>query len=178
MLWKIAIVGPESSGKTTLAEALARHYGAFWLPDPSRSWLEQHGPAYTEADLVRIAAYHMDLERAALADANARGASLLFCDTDLINYRIWSQVKYGRVNPEIDRLVKEAHYDHSLLCRPDIPWEADPLRENPHDRERLFEEYERNLLERSKSYTIIEGDHQERLHLAFEALTGFASPPS
>ncbi|MBL7963603.1 MAG: ATP-binding protein [Flavobacteriales bacterium] len=167
---KIAIVGPESSGKTTLAQALAAHYGAPWVPDPSRTWLEQHGPTYTEADLVRIARYHVELEQEALRVA--RGARFLFIDTDLLNYRIWSQVKYGRVDPEIDRIVREVHYDLRLLCRPDIPWEPDPLRENPQDRERLFMIWSGELRTCGHPFVTLQGDHGARMDAAVDSING------
>jgi nicotinamide riboside kinase len=91
-------------------------------------------------------------------------------DTDILNFKIWSQEKFGRVHPEIERLVSELHYDLRLLCRPDIPWEPDPLRENPSDRDRLFTLWERELQAINAPYVIIEGDRDRRLRKAVDVL--------
>lgn len=156
---KIAIVGPESSGKTTLAEALARRYGMPWVPEFARAYLEKQGGAYSREGLLPIA-----LGQCATEDARATDApAMLFCDTDMITIRIWSEEKFGACDARIVELTEQRHYDHWLLCRPDIPWEPDPLRENPHDRERLFAGYEHMLQRLNKPYTVIGGDRNDRL---------------
>ena len=94
----------------------------------------------------------------------------LICDTDLITIRIWSEEKYGRCDPWIVRQTEQRHYDLWLLCRPDIPWEQDPLRENPLDRDRLFERYEELLRLLRKPYVIIAGDRDKRLKTATDAI--------
>ena len=154
------MVGPESSGKTTLARALSEHCRSPLVPDPSRAWLEAHGPIYSETDIPRIAAFHVQQE------ASVGEPHLVFIDTDMLNYRIWSLEKFGRVDAEVERLVSEVRYDQRLLCRPDLPWEPDPLRENPHDRERLFEVWGRELKTLGLPYTVIEGTLEERITLA------------
>lgn len=191
---QIAIVGPESTGKTTLCEALAAHYAAPFVEECARDLLADKQGKYDEDDLQVIASVQHDIgilrenegwrRHEAVYDFMLPGYDpferdvhmaprvripempLMLYDTDMITIKIWSQEKFGRVHPAIDELVAETHYDHWLLCRPDIPWEADPLRENPHDRDRLFEVYERTLKELNKPYTVVEGDHLQRMRKA------------
>ncbi len=81
----------------------------------------------------------------------------------MINIRIWSEEKFGNCDARIVELSETRHYDHWLLCRPDLPWEADPLRENPHDRDRLFDVHEAMLRSLKKPFGIIEGVGERRL---------------
>lgn len=177
---KIAIVGPESSGKTSLAEALMVHYHGGYISEVSREYLEGIERPYEEHDLLEITRSIEELHAGAEDVVREHGAAIsgqqpeqverirrpVFYDTDTLNIRIWSQEKYGRVHPEIDRSVQETRYTWRLLCRPDIPWEPDPFRENPHDRDRLFEIWQRELKALSLPYTIIEGTHEQRMRTA------------
>ena len=94
----------------------------------------------------------------------------MVCDTDMITVRIWSEEKYGRCDPWIMQQSEERHYDLWLLCKPDMPWQADPLRENPHDRDRLFGVYEGMLKWLEKPYVIMQGDREHRLADASKAI--------
>lgn len=161
---KIAIVGPESSGKTTLCQALAAHFAAPWVPEYAREYLEARNGRYAQADLLNIAAGQCAGEDRALQ----QGTPLVLSDTDMVTIRIWSEEKFGGCDAGLIELSKNRHYDHWLLCRPDFPWEPDPLRENPHDRDRLFGVYERTLTELGKPFSIIEGDHAGRMRTATE----------
>ncbi len=177
---KIAIVGPESSGKTSLAEALMVHYHGGYISEVSREYLEGIERPYEEHDLLEITRSIEELHAGAEDVVREHEAAIsgqqpeqmerirrpVFYDTDTLNIRIWSQEKYGRVHPEIDRSVQETRYTWRLLCRPDIPWEPDPFRENPHDRDRLFEVWQRELKALSLPYTIIEGTHEQRMRTA------------
>lgn len=162
----IAIVGPESSGKTTLTEALAHHYRCAWAKEYARVVLEEDGPSYAEEDLLAFAQGQMLALGEAIQLAERTPPPLVFCDTDIITIRIWSQEVYGRCHPLIDQLARQVAFDHWFLCKPDIPWEPDPLRENPHDRDRLFMIYAKMLNELGKPYTVIEGDHEQRMRTA------------
>lgn len=167
---KIAIVGPESSGKTSLCEALVVHFSCLLVKEYARAHLEEHGPKYTEHELLSIAKGQMLAEAETEKLAEEAEVQLIFCDTDMITIRIWSEEVFGRCAPELIALSEQRHYDHWLLCRPDIPWESDPLRENPHDRDRLFDVYEAMLKELGKPYTIIEGEREQRLAAAVKAV--------
>ena len=166
VLFRIAIIGPESSGKTTLTEALAHHYRCAYTKEYARYYLEEHGPDYTHEDLPHIAQGQLMVEAESQRLAEQHGGGLVLCDTDMMTVRIWSEVKYGTSDPLLVRLAKDVQYDLRLLCRPDIPWKPDPLRENPHDRDRLFAIWERELTTLGLPYTIIEGTHEQRMRTA------------
>ncbi|WKZ66038.1 MAG: ATP-binding protein [Flavobacteriales bacterium] len=167
---RIAIVGPESSGKTTLALELSERLGAAAVPEAARAFLTGLGRPYAEADLLTIAKLQVEREELE-ADASGRsGSGLLLCDTDLLTIRIWSEEKFGRCDPWIVAECERRRYDLWLLCRPDIPWEPDPLRENPHDRERLFVAYASRLQRLARPFRIIEGTLEQRLATAWAAI--------
>lgn len=163
---RIAVVGPESSGKTTLCEALAAQGGARMVPEMAREFLEHLGRRYVEADLLHIAEAQIERE-----DELAMGYDgVLVCDTDLITIRIWSEEKFGRCDPWVTQQSEQRFYDLWLLCKADIPWAFDPLRENPHDRDRLFDVY-KSLLDRlGKPYVIMQGGRDHRLVEATKAI--------
>ena len=159
---RIVFTGPESSGKTTLTQHLAAHYGAPWVPEYARVYLEKQLTGYTEADLTKIAEGQLYRENR----ISAGSPPLLLCDTDLLTIKIWSEYKYQRTAPWILEQIRERHYDYYFLCRPDVPWEADPLRENPHDREALYDRYRDELDALGKTYVEIGGSLTERMQKA------------
>lgn len=168
---RIVITGPESSGKTTLAQGLAIAYDTIWVSEMARPYLETKegfgtAKGYVEKDLLNIAELQLRVEDSYAASISPDRSQLLFCDTDLITIRIWGEEKFGRSDPWIVEQTEARHYDLWLLCSPDMPWEPDPLRENPHDRERLFDVYERTLQQLRKPYVIIRGPHEERMRTA------------
>lgn len=124
---KMAVIGAESTGKSTLCEQLARHFQTVCTVEFARAYLPSLENQYTEEDLLTIAKGQLELEREALSRANR----FLFCDTDIMNIRVWSEVKFGRCSPELLALASNQEYDMYLLLLPDRPWEFDPLRENP-----------------------------------------------
>jgi nicotinamide riboside kinase len=137
-----------------------------WGGEHARYHLEQLGRPYLESDLLDIAYGQVMLE-----DEATRGVSrVVLCDTDMITIRIWSEEVFGRCAPELIALSEQRLYDHWLLCRPDIPWEPDPLRENPHDRDRLFLVYEAMLRKLGKPFTIVEGEREHRMAIAVRAV--------
>ena len=162
--------GAESSGKTTLAQDLAAGLGAPLVPELSRLYLEARRAAaadfvYAAADLLAIARLQHARER----DGVAEGPPLLICDTDLLVIEVWSEVKYGECHPWIRRTLREAAESgtrHYLLCDWRIPWQADPLRENPHDRDVLHERYLAKLRDYGFDYTLVQGDPEQRLATA------------
>ena len=138
---KIAIVGPESTGKSTLAEGLAKHYQTVWVPEYARGYLNKLGRGYDQSDLIKIAHGQLRLEDEWENDAKR----FLFCDTNLVVIKIWSDFKYGNCAPEILQRMHERKYDLHLLTNIDLPWEADPQREHPDKRLELFNLYEKDL---------------------------------
>lgn len=156
---RIAITGPESSGKTLLAQALAKEIGATYIPEYARTFLEEFGPGYNQEDLDTMALGHLN-------QIEESEAQLLVVDTDFIVFKVWSEYKYDFASPLIHSYISEEYFDLHLLCAPDIPWEEDPLRENPQDREKLFEQYVAALERYKKKYIIVTGSEEERLQKA------------
>lgn len=170
-MYKVVITGTESSGKTSLAEALAKHFGTRWVPEAVRQYFAERAPSfpvngYVEEELLAIAKRQLEVEREVVSKGEEEGRSVVFCDTDLITIRIWGEEKFGRSDPWIVEQTEIRPYDLWLLCAPDIPWEPDPLRENPHDRDRLFEVYERTLQQLGKPYVVVSGPHEARMGTA------------
>ena len=138
----VAIVGPESSGKTTLAMQLAKRFDAPWLPEFARAYLAGRS-GYDEADLERIARGQLAAEQALLAARHP----LVVLDTDLIVIHVWWQEKYGHVPTWVAEHLRGQAPRCYLLAQPDLAWEPDPLRESPGDRGRLLDVY-RDVLDR------------------------------
>lgn len=163
---RIAIVGPECTGKTDLAMFLAAHYKSAWVPEFARQYLERLERPYHKGDLVTIAKGQLALEDAMAAKAD----TFLFCDTNLVVIKIWSEFKYGSCDPEILDLLQQRTYDLHLLTNIDLPWQDDPLREHPHKREELFELYEAELVNTNTHFVKIRGTYGERRESALQAV--------
>ena len=150
---KIAITGPESSGKTTLTEALADYFGVAPIPEYAREYFNENGLEYTQEDLDDIAEGHAENLQIFLTEKSP----VNIVDTDFIVLKIWSEYKYKFASNYINSLVSENHFDLHILCAPDIPWEKDPMRENPNDRHELFEQYVHTLNKFKKDFIIVNG---------------------
>ena len=152
---KIAFTGPESSGKTTMAELIAEAYSTTFIPEYAREFLKDK-ITYTLADLDEIAKQQVEL-------CKASKNTLVISDTEMAVMLIWSHEKFKEVSPTIQSYWEAQDFDHLFLCAPDIPWEADKLRENPLDRERLFQLYEVVLENSKKPFTILKGTIEQRI---------------
>lgn len=175
---RIVLTGPESTGKSRLAAHLAKRYGVPCAREYARIYLEAHGPAYDYARLRLLAGDHLVHQARAVPPA----APLGVLDTDLVNYKIWCEVVFGRCPPEIlDALARETNHVY-LLCAPDVPWTPDPLRENPHDRPALFERHRREIERLGRPVVVVTGLGRARYRnaeAAFEKMAanaGFAGP--
>ena len=152
---KIAFTGPESSGKTTMAELIAKAYSTSFIPEYAREFFKDK-TTYTLTDLDVIAKQQVEL-------CKDSKNTLVISDTEMAVMLIWSQEKFKEVSPMIQYLWEAQDFDHLFLCAPDIPWEADKLRENPLDRERLFVLYEVVLENSKKPFTILKGTIEQRI---------------
>jgi NadR type nicotinamide-nucleotide adenylyltransferase len=172
MVQRIAITGPECSGKTTLAEALAAHFGTLWVPEYARECLAALGRPYRFEDIGAIARGQLQREDRYAA----RAKRFLFCDTEPIVAKIWSEFRFRRCDPWILTTLESRPYALYLLTDIDLPWEKDPLREHPTQRATLFRCYHRELTSRRLPFEVISGSRGERLRRAVRALEArFAS---
>lgn len=147
---RIVVTGPESSGKTTLAESIGGELNVPVVPEIARAYLtDLH---YQPSDLLEIARRQLQAEKQGVV-----------CDTDLQVIAIWWAERFGPVPQALGRMRTGLDDRAYLLCRPDLPWEVDPLRENPDDRGRLFELYKRDLDDRQLRYAEVFGDGPDRV---------------
>lgn len=154
------ITGPECSGKTILSEALSKKYDTILVPEYSRAYLNLIRRPYLIEDLDKIALGQLSLEE----EARSSGKLFSICDTDLTVLYIWSAYKYGEVSDLIENgLYSELDNKYYFLSYPDLKWEPDSLRENPHDRIELFNLYKKLLDELNVPYIIIVGDLNTRI---------------
>ncbi|MEM1320153.1 MAG: ATP-binding protein [Bacteroidota bacterium] len=163
---RIVCTGPESTGKTTLSQQLARHYECPWVAEYARSYIEGLDRSYTEADLLAIAEGQIELENLLVEPE----LPLIVCDTDLLTIRIWSEYKYGRCDEWILEQFVLRPADLYLLCAPDIPWTPDPQRENPEDRQELYGLYKFQLVSNNRRLVEVFGDETLRFHEATTAI--------
>ncbi len=162
---KVIINGPESSGKTTLCEYLVKKMDAGYIQEYPRIYLEMTDGVYDQEDLLIMSQDINDLINE--LDNNR----LWIIDTNNINIKIWYQYKFGKMPAELNSMDNNTDALH-ILCKPDIPWEDDPLRENPEDRDDIFKLYTKYMTEATIKYYIIEGEErmEDALHLVNKIL--------
>jgi nicotinamide riboside kinase len=156
---RIAITGPECSGKSFLASALTRALpNAVLVPEVARDYLTQKGPNYHYAfhDVEAIG----KLQNQAIQEASDSEFGYVICDTEMLVIKIWMEVVFGEVSSEVQQWYEDQQFDVVFLCYPDLIWEPDPLRENPHNRAELFELYEKELKNSGKPFAVIRGEHR------------------
>ncbi|MBK8710722.1 MAG: ATP-binding protein [Niastella sp.] len=170
---KIVIIGPESTGKSTLSAQLAAHYNTLWAKEYAREYLETHGTRYHFEDLFTIAQGQLQNEETALASLT-KNQHLLFIDTDMYVIKVWSEYVFNRCDNRILNEIAKRKYDLYLLCATDLPWVADALREYPDlaTRDKLFHYYKDLLVHQQVPWQIIDGGYDERLQKAIKAVDG------
>jgi len=166
---KIVIIGPESTGKSTLSKDLADYYEEPWVQEYAREYIENLDRPYEFDDLLAISrgqiAKEEELEQVA--------HRFLFCDTDLHVIDIWSRHRFGKTHPWILKQINSRRYDLYLITNIDLPWEADPQREHPDPKMRQYfmDKYIETVLQTGKPYKILQGDRKTRLKMAIEKIT-------
>lgn len=166
---KVVLFGPESTGKTTLSEQLARHYHTVWVPEYAREYLQDKWNNERKTcepdDLLPIAAGQMKLEN----DLTKKATNILICDTDLLETKVYSEAYYiGSCDPMLEKHALQNTYDLYFLTYIDIPWEADDLRDKPTQREEMFSYFKNTLEKYNRNFTILKGNKKERLQTAIE----------
>jgi NadR type nicotinamide-nucleotide adenylyltransferase len=183
-LKKIAIIGPESTGKSTLCELLAKHYQTKWVPEFAREYLLTNGKEYTYNDLLIIAKRQLELEgeissefRVRSSDTyssllNALNSQLIFIDTEMYVMKVWCEFVFGKCHQWILDQITKRKYDLYLLCNTDLPWVKDELREYPdlETREKLFHIYKDILINQTTAWVEIKGTNEQRLQTAIDAV--------
>lgn len=169
---KIAIIGPESTGKSTLTQQLADHYETVWCPEYARAYLHENGTNYTFNDLQKIAEGQLILEDTLLLEADN---DLYFIDTEMYVMKVWCEYVFGKCHQFILDAIAERKYDLYLLCNTDLPWVADDLREYPDEapRKELYNIYKDLLINQSTPWVNISGNYEERLQTAINAVEKF-----
>ena len=170
---KIAMYGPESTGKTTLASQLADEFNTNWIPEFARDYLQEKWNSKQEIcsqdDLIPIAIGQTHHENEALEKAN----KILFCDTNLLATKVFSDMYFNHCDAILERAAKKHKYDLIFLTDIDIPWEKDDLRDKPNDRENVLAIFEKALIDFEKPYIKLSGNKQERFEKASKIITDF-----
>lgn len=167
---RIALFGPESTGKTTLAIQLAEHFKTAWVPEFARDYLQEKWDNTAQIcdvdDMLPIAYGQMKLENDALSKAN----QFLFCDTNLMVTKVFSEVYYNFCDTALDKAAREHEYDLFFLTDIDVPWEKDDLRDKPEGRESVFGVFKQALIDNNKPFITLSGDKDLRLNKAISII--------
>lgn len=167
---RIVLIGAESTGKTELAEFLAKKFNTVWVPEYARVYVEKLNRPYNYDDVVFIAKKQVELENDFFLKAN----KILFYDTYLIITKIWFKLVYNKIPDWIDPYLKNSNIDLFLLCNNDLPWVSDPVRENGGEmRNKLYEIYKNELEELGFNYKVVKGTGEERFNHALNYVNDF-----
>ena len=171
---KIALFGPESTGKTTLARQLAEHFETTWTPEFAREYLQEKWDKKAQIcdidDMLPIAYGQTKLENDSLSIAN----KYLFCDTNLMVTKVFSEVHYNFCDPLLDKAARQHEYDLFFLTNIDVPWEKDDLRDKSEDRESVFAIFKQSLIDNNKPFIVLSGDKELRLNKAISIVDDLA----
>ena len=168
---KIVAIGPESTGKSTLCAELAVHFSTHWCQEYAREYLINNGTDYSYEDLLLIARGQLGLEEKALQELYIRHSTnpsterpILFVDTDMYVMKVWSEFVFDQCDQWILNQISERKYDGYLLCKPDLPWIKDDLREYPdyETRDKLFHHYKDILINQRIPWFEVSGSDIER----------------
>ena len=179
MVKKIVIIGPESTGKSTLCKSLADHYKTAWVKEYAREYLLNNGTAYSFENLLTIAKGQVENEELGIKNLVAQSSSSptthhspLIIDTDMYVLKVWCEFVFGQCHHWILNRIVERKYDLYLFCNIDLPWVKDELREYPDltTREKLYHHYKDILVKQHTPWVDISGNYEERLQKAISAI--------
>ena len=168
-VFKFVLFGPESTGKSTLCEQLARHYGTVCNPEFMRTYLQEKWDKYrqtcTPDDIIPIAKGQMEAENRLTARAKN---GMFFSDTDLLELVVYSEAYYGKADERLLKAALHNRYDLYFLTYIDVPWQPDDLRDKPYEREEMFARFEQALKQYARPYVILKGNENQRLQQAVQ----------
>ncbi|WP_293299079.1 ATP-binding protein [Pedobacter sp. UBA4863] len=167
---KIAIVGPESTGKSTIAAAMAKYYQVPWVPEYARYYCEALTEPCTLQDEVNMFHGQVALEQSVLAMAET---DFIICDTTFLTVKIWSDAFFGETPQIVLHALQQNPYDFYVLLDIDLPWEDDPLRDFPNQREHFMEVWHKELKTLGANYKVVSGIGEDRLKNAVEVVDEF-----
>src|SRR5882757_3693644 len=179
MMKKVVVIGPESTGKSTLCEQLAAHYNTLWVKEYAREYLLKNGTDYTFENLLDIAKGQINLEEKEVAKLNDaqpstinHQPSTLFIDTDMYVMKVWCEFVFEKCHHWILNRIVERKYDLYLLCNIDLPWVKDELREYPDlvNREKLYHHYKDIMANQNVPWIDISGNYGDRFQKAVNAI--------
>jgi NadR type nicotinamide-nucleotide adenylyltransferase len=165
---KVAIVGPESTGKSTLTQLLAENYQSSFVLEYAREYVEKLDREYTYQDICNIAQHQIEQELA--YECSTLKSDFVFFDTDLIITKVWFSHCFQTVPDFVRDRLQTGFFDYYLLCAPDLPWIADSVREHGDDRDFFFDWYKREIELLGTPYSIINGAGKNRIDSAIEIL--------
>ena len=166
---RIGVIGPESTGKSTLCRQLAEQYGYRWVKEYAREYVEALSRPYTYDDVLCIARRQISELQAAYPE------QVVLYDTELIITKVWMQHVFGKVAPEVEQAIREQPMDLYLILAPDIEAEPDPVRENLDKREFFHRWYIREVRLTKQPYCLISGQGDARLQAAIEAINNYCA---
>ena len=177
---KIVVLGPESTGKSTLCAALAAHYQTIWTPEYARQYLSEHGTKYTYDDLLIIAKGQIKNEEKSIElldlkiedNNNQAKRNKLILDTDMYVMKVWCEYVFNNCHHYILEQINQRNYDLYLLCDIDLTWAADDMREYPDDGPRLelFTIYKELLINQNTPWGIVSGAGAQRTTNAIQLI--------
>ncbi len=175
-LQKIVVLGPESTGKSTLSEALAKHYGVVDCKEYARQYLHENGTKYNFEDLLTIAKGQLTIEQQAIQKAEQlfieKSKNKIIIDTNMYVMKVWCEYVFNDCHTFILDQINKRNYDLYLLADIDLPWSADEMREYPDEkpRQELFAIYKDILINQNTPWGIVSGAGDERTQNAIKLI--------
>lgn len=172
-MFKIAVIGPESTGKSNLSEYLANHFNCYWVPEFAREYCAQLDRECDMQDELNIFYGQLKKEREIFNKSLAANKELLICDTTIVTVKVWTEHVFKTCPDVVQKEFNHRHYDLYLLTNNDLPWEDDPLRNFPNEREYFLNLYLNILQENKLNFSIVSGVNLERYQNAVNAVNEF-----
>lgn len=162
-LKKICFIGPESTGKSTIGEKIAKHFKTVYIPEYAKAIIAQQSGQFYESNVVEVAYAQIRTEKSLERMTN----KVMICDSDIIVTMAWSQELFGHIPSQLIQIAQTQHYDKTFLFYPDTPWISDTHRNviessSQEFRIKMFLNMEKLLKQFNRDYEIIYGSYQQK----------------